>query len=89
MVQHLTVYIEVNLTQYDCSSAPIFDVTSFSFMSCSKPYIYSEAAWYNNFKLMLNLMHLYNGKIFVFTLLYELVYYMTAFDYDKRISEYF
>ena len=40
------------------SNALIFHITSFSLMNYSKPYIYSGAALYNNYKITPNLMHL-------------------------------
>ena len=50
------------------SNAPIFDITTFSFMNLSKPYIYSDAAWYNNCEMTPNMI-IYNEAIFVLTLL--------------------
>ena len=51
IVQYLTVHIGVSSTQYNWavnygSNAPIFYITSFSFMNHRIPYIYLNAAWY-------------------------------------------
>ena len=40
------------------SAAPIFDITFLCFMNHFKPYIYSDAAWYNNCGITSSLMHL-------------------------------
>ena len=71
MLQYFMVHIRVNSTQYKCghSNATIFDITSFLFMNHSKPYIYSDAARYNNCEIRPNFICIYNGAIFLFTLL--------------------
>ena len=70
IVQYLTVHILVKAIEYDWADSPIFDITSFSFMNRSKPHIYSNAAWYNNYKITPNLMHLQWNNIFSYFTLF-------------------
>ena len=53
------------------SNAQVFDGTFFSFMNHSKPYIYSDAAWYNNCEITPNLMHLQWSNIFSYFAFWE------------------